>query len=96
MAENPEVPEESEEVTLSQLAEQVPDAPTPLRELALSTHEMYRELLSVGFPSRPLNQIIAIMLSDLVTGRIFEDDYGDEEEWDGVDEGDSPHDGDDA
>ena len=95
MAENPEVPEESEDVSFAQRATQLPDESTPLHELALSTHELYRELKSVGFPTRSLNQIMAIMLSDVITGRIFEDDFGDDDEWDDIDEGDFNNDGND-
>jgi hypothetical protein len=97
MAEDPEVPEEFEEleeISLAQLAEQMPDVPTPLRELAIATHEMYIELESVGFPARQLNQIMALMLSDVVTGRIFEEEYEVDGEWTEVGEGDINDDGD--
>lgn len=92
MADSPELPEDADEISLSQIAAQLPDEPTPLRELAVSTHELYLELKEVGFPSRSLNQIIAIMLSDVVTGRIF-DDIEDEDWDDDVDEGEFDSDG---
>ncbi len=94
MADNPEQPEEAEETSLENLAKLLPDEPSALRELAVHTHELYVELKSVGFPSRALNQIIASMLSDVVTGRIFDELEDEDEDWDDVDEGDIDNDGD--
>lgn len=94
MAENSEQPEDTEDISLEHLSRLLPDEPSALHELAVHTHELYVELKSVGFPSRALNQIIASMLSDVVTGRIF-DDIEDDEDWEDIDEGDFDNDGED-
>lgn len=92
MADNAEQPDEAEDLTLEKVAALLPDEPSPLRELALHTHELYLELKEAGFPPRVLSQILAIMLSDVVTGRIFED-LDDDDDWDDIDEGDKDNDG---
>lgn len=92
MAETPDVPEEAaDEKILAQLDTETPSA---LREFAVAIHEMYSELKEVGFPAPVLNQIMAVVLADVATGRIFELSPDDEDDdWD--DEGDFDNDGDD-
>jgi hypothetical protein len=63
---------------------------SPLHEVALEAHEIYAELLSVGFPIRAADRILAFMLYDIMTDRSFEDDEDDDE--DEIDEEDKTED----
>lgn len=57
------------------------DEVSPLRSLVVETHEVYQELLDVGFPSAVSAQIVAGMLSLALAMRGDEDDE-DEDEYD--------------
>lgn len=73
-----------------------PSYTSPLHEVALEAHEIYAELLSVGFPVRAADRILAFMLYDIMTDRSFEDDEdddnGDEYHEDEIDEEDKTED----
>lgn len=64
---------------------------SPLRSLALETHEIYLELLAAGFPERVVSMIMAQIISDAVLYRTeFDGDEEDEDEEDHDHEGDDP------
>jgi hypothetical protein len=74
------VSEESSEISA--------DFPTPLRSLLTELHEVYEELMSVGFPERVAIDIVSRIVLDSMMYR--GSDTGDEEEDDDdvEDEGD--------
>jgi hypothetical protein len=47
---------------------------TPLRDVVEEVHEMYAELLEVGFNTDQSLQIVAHMLYDVMTSRFAEDE----------------------
>lgn len=76
-------------------ADDLPDVPvgledletSPLREMVAETHEVYEELLAVGFEPRVASQIVAHILYDGMISRfLLDDDDEDFEEDDDSDE----------
>lgn len=71
-----EEPEEQDEV-------EGPEAYTsPLRVMAMEMHEVFQELLVVGFPDRFAVQIVAHMIQDAMMYRASEDDEDENDEED--------------
>ena len=68
--------------------EVAPDFLSPLRTLLTEIHEMYQELLTVGFPERAAVEIISRIVSDSMIYRVSESD----DEYDEEDEEDSDND----
>ena len=71
------------------------DETSPLRVFAMEVHEVFLELLEVGFPEKIATSIVAHMLSDGIVGRqpniVFDfedDDLDDEEDDEGTIDGD--------
>lgn len=62
------------------------DIPSPLRSLLTELHEMYQELILVGFPERAAIDIISRVVSESMLYRISVDFGGDEEDLDDDDE----------
>lgn len=62
------------------------DIPSPLRSLLTELHEMYQELILVGFPERAAIDIISRVVSESMLYRISVDFGGDEEDFDDDDE----------
>lgn len=60
---------------------------SPLRQLTIESHEMYKELCSSGFPSSSAEKIVAHILYAYTTSRFDEDDDDDDFE-DMLDDGD--------
>lgn len=60
---------------LSAIADEI----SPLRGLIVETHEVYQELMSVGFPSVVAAQIVANMLAVAMAVRSDEDEDEDDE-----------------
>ena len=59
------------------------DIPSPLRSILTELHEMYQELIVVGFPERAAIDIISRIVSESMLYRVsvdFEDDDDDEDE----------------
>ena len=61
---------------------------SPLRAVLTEFHEIYQELISIGFTERVAASILANMLSDVMAYRATEDDGEDEDENDPDDESD--------
>ena len=61
---------------------------SPLRAVLTEFHEIYQELISIGFTERVAASILANMLSDVMAYRATEDDEEDEDENDPDDESD--------
>jgi hypothetical protein len=51
---------------------------SPLRAVLTEFHEIYQELISIGFTERVAASILANMLSDVMAYRATEDDEEDE------------------
>ena len=69
--------------------ETLPDDDTsPLQVFIMEMHEVFLELVAVGFPEKIATAIVAHMLSDGIVGRQstvmyeFDDDYDDDEDED--------------
>jgi hypothetical protein len=72
--------------------ETLPDHETsPLRVFVMEMHEVFLELIEVGFPEKMATAIVAHMLSDGIVGRqpniVFEFEDDDDEDFDEDDEG---------
>ncbi len=69
------------------------DEISPLRTFVMEMHEVFLELVEVGFPEKLATAIVAHMLSDGIVGRQpnivfdFEDNIDDDEDFDEDDEG---------
>ena len=61
---------------------------SPLRAVLTEFHEIYQELISIGFTERVAASILANMLSDVMAYRATEDDEENEDENDPDDESD--------
>lgn len=56
------------------------DVSSPLKMFLVELHEVYQELVNVGFPSRIATSIVAHMLSDAMIdrGSLSDEDYSDD------------------
>lgn len=63
---------------------------SPLKNLALETHEIYLELLAVGFPPRVVSMIVSQIISDAVLYKPDIDNGMDDDEWDFDEEDEDP------
>ena len=54
---------------MSETDQQADDFSTPLQNMMVEVHEVYEELLVVGFPEAVAARIMANMLSDIVFDR---------------------------
>lgn len=69
--------------------EELPDAySSPLHILLAEMHEVYQELLVVGFPDRVATMIVAHMIQDAMLYRPSDEDDDDNDEQDNIDDDD--------
>lgn len=70
--------------------EELPDAySSPLHILLSEMHEVYQELLVVGFPDRVATMIVAHMIQDAMLYRPSDDEDDENDEQDNIDDDDS-------
>jgi hypothetical protein len=53
---------------------------SPLRGMIMEAHEVYEELLAVGFEEGAARQIVAHILYDVLASRFIGDDYDEEDD----------------
>ena len=79
--------EEPEDITPTE--EELPEAySSPLHILLSEMHEVYQELLVVGFPDRVATMIVAHMIQDAMLYRPSDEDDDDNDEQDNIDNDD--------